>query len=489
MSVNGCMERDASRAWAGIHARRLSAAACSALVLLWVAALSAQETPPPAPPPAAADANPGDAPPAAQAVSPGAIRQVPVRLAASCINGSIELAAMHGHIDASQIKTLALADTPITIFATATSGEREQIAAVTDAEGRLDADLGPRYAGDEILLLAQASDAMYFSRELLAGGEVPATVRFFRISSDRRLLEQQVTRVVTVQSEKPNGSLLVHVRQIVQVQVRGFEVFFGKHDGSMDVSYVFSVPRGASVTDLKVNNEDQVRRDPKEFGSWSFGIGIKEPIYPRRGLQIMGTYVIEAEAASTLDLGLHADVDTAQFVLAVERERMHYADAEEKSAQLRPAGTLSREQGVPREMLSYEAREIASGATISAPIVLSKEPISRRTLWVTFVIVMAIAIPIALALVLAALRRRRNLPAAGGAASALAAGALEMRLARGEIGVEEFERLRGAVAARPSAAAALQAIAARKGATPAEVAEDVRRLAAIVRDELVRGGK
>ena len=351
------------------------------------------------------------------------------------------------------LRQIPIANAQVIVYAVGSSGDREKIEGTVDAAGRCRLDLGLRFVGTEVQVYAMIPTAFFASMPFNVGANPPSRIEMFRMSRDPRLLVQEMMRVVT-EKPGPDGEPAVHVRQVVFLSNRSFYTFNDHESGG----YVFPVPPGATMISLQVNRSDVLDKEPQAVGgTWGHGVPIKQLIFPTtnansgaRPLSIIGTFTLPKSDAP-IDLGGAVNVDTVRYSLAIEQNRFRYLEAQQGGTLLRGGETVNNLPGVKQSMVHYSAPNLTAGTRVAGWVTQGRPPIQPIVLMITSLLLL---VPLCLVFFGYLLGRSGTEIASNrlGDVSVMSSEdllhrleALDLRLARGEISDEEYDRSRGAI--------------------------------------------
>lgn len=346
---------------------------------------------------------------------------VPLRFRTTLVNSTRMLMESHGGRSTSDV--IPVGDAQVFLIVTGASGAKESIETRSDLGGSVSIDAGLRYQGTEATVIAALLDGVLSSQPLRVGEEVPVLLRMFEVTEDENALLQRVFRIVTeVRDESATGgaepATRIRVRQIVTLLNQSFYVY---QVHSRERGYLFPVPEGAEVHELRVNQKDWPERNVGVTASGMRGIPIQVPVFPAQlgkgqGVEIMGTYALPVARGERTDFGLEARINTIEYLLGLESDRFHYLAGEgRKSAAAQDAG-FEQPAGVEQRMRLYRWEGIPAGQRVTATVYHGvRPPMHPRTVAITLLFLGGgIALPIALGLVFALARRRdRALAGAG----------------------------------------------------------------------------
>ncbi len=351
----------------------------------------------------------------------------------------------------------------------------------SDAEGRVILDLGLRRLGSPYQVSATAVDGRrYLAKEQQmapAGGQLP----LYRVTDDHSTLQQAVIRIVTLApgQDSEGESAMVQVRQIVQYQNGGFEVFTGPPD-EPGVGFLFPVPEGAVVLQLMIGTEAALELEARQVSHWGYGVPLTQPVFPVENGLLMGIYHQEVVRGELFDLGLEAIVDTQVLQLSIEQGVFTH-DADTASAWDVPplvSGGTREMPDVQKTVNMFSSPRIPAHGKVRVPVRFGPPGISSQTIVMTLIILVAFALPIWGGIAIA---RQRASTSGREARVAQLHGLRE----RGELTEDDLERELSRLGAnRSTHLERLDEIIENSDESPQTLMLQVKEIARIVRSEL-----
>jgi len=414
---------------------------------------------------------------------------VPTRLELQLIDrtGMIEASPRHGEGMEARANDHMLASADVELRSFTPDAVEEITRGRTDAAGNIVLDLGMRVPGSPFRLRATRADGRVFlakQSELISGG---GPMHLYRVTNDHSAVEQAVMRIATIApGQSPSAERTrVQVRQIIQYGNGGFEAYDGP-PGAEGIGFIFPVPKGAQVTDVKLGADALLDTEPRAIEHWGYGVPVPQPIFPLESALLMGVYELEVAPDELFDLGLEAAVHTRGMQLSLEANQISYDPAAVVDAGETPLASQGTQEmrDVGRNMTMYTTGAIEAHGRISVPARLGppppppREKISTGAILMALLIAACFAVPIVAGIAIA---KRR------GAGRSAQARADEMRAlhAAGELSDADLERELARIgAADPAVLARLDEISTRAASSPDSVSADLRDLARIVRDHL-----
>jgi hypothetical protein len=312
-----------------------------------------------------------------------------------------------------------------------------------------------------------------------AGGQV----QLYRATHDHSALQQVVIRVATVvEAGGGEGPGEVQVRQLIQCQNGGFEVYDGPSDAP-GIGFLFPVPEGASVLELQVGDEAALETAPSAVPHWGYGVPVRQPLFPVENLLLMGKYLQPVVRGELFDIGIEAVVDTQFLRIALEEGKFtHDASvAAEWDVPALAGGELQQMQDVGKTLRNFQSEPLRAHTSIKVPVRFGPPGIKTATIAIALIIAACFTLPVVAGVRYA---RRRG---AGRTSDARAAELRALHTA-GELTAEDLDRELVRLGAGGSKVLArLDEIAARAEGNSTTVAADLRDLARIVRDHLREG--
>jgi len=411
---------------------------------------------------------------------------VPTRLELQLIDrtGMIEASPRHGEGMEVNASDHALADAEVELRSFTPDAVEEVTRGRTDASGNIVLDLGPRIPGSPFRLRATRADgSVYLAKQqgLTSGG---GPVHLYRVTNDHSSVEQAVMLIATIApgSDPEAERATIQVRQIIQYGNGGFEAYDGP-PGAAGVGFVFPVPKGAQVVDLRLGADSLLDTEPREIEHWGYGVPVPQPIFPLESGLLMGVYHFEVAKGDLCDLGLEAAVHTRGIQLSLEANAISYDPEAAREAGETPlvSGGTQEMRDVGKNVTVYTSGAIPAHERISLPVRLGPPPApgpNPGAILMGLLIAACFAVPIVAGIAIA---KRR------GAGRGAGARADELRAlhASGELTDADYAREMARIgAADPALLGRLDEIASRAESSPDTVSADLRDLARIVRDHL-----
>ena len=370
----------------------------------------------------------------------------------------------------------------------------------TDAFGTVVFDLGERVPGSPFSVVATSADGTRYLSKQQAMSSTRGSLHLYRSTDDHSALEQAVMKIATlVAGEDPEAKTVrVQVRQIIQFQNSGLEVFEGPPDAP-GMGFIFPVPNGVEVMELTVGEETIFDLEARNVGHWGYGVPIPKPVFPLDATFVIGRYEFDATRSEVFDIGFEAVVTTQGVQISLEQNNFtHDAElAAEWDTNVLPAMGAQQMPDVGRTVELFGIRDtIAAHTVLKVPVRFGPPGLSMMTVWMTLLIIGCFAMPVVVGIGIAKRRggegssreaQLRALHASGELSDADFARELAQLGSTSQSGAAPGSRAAGAAvpAARPlpkDVLERLEKISSGTDASPEEVAKDVRELASIIRE-------
>ncbi|MEM7263952.1 MAG: hypothetical protein AAF488_18345, partial [Planctomycetota bacterium] len=156
---------------------------------------------------------------------------LPTRLRAVVIDNSARARSLHQSQERVDPVRYALPNLSIKVHTYDLDGNVDVVESRTDARGVVDVDLGDRRTGTSLHVFAEdaSKTIQYLSLPMKITAEMTSLIYCFEITQNPGVLKQQVSMIVTDNDavDEATGIGSVQVRQIVQIENSGFEVYVG----------------------------------------------------------------------------------------------------------------------------------------------------------------------------------------------------------------------------------------------------------------------
>ena len=305
------------------------------------------------------------------------------------------------------VSGLPITSAPVHLLVIGPHGQ-QTIDTESDASGRVQLALGTFDPQSTVTVVAEVGQREFIAYPFEVWRAPSEPLHLFQITHERRHLHQRINRIVTredVSGKKPR----IHVRQIVTLRHWAMTVFVPQEGAGGD--YVYPVPRGAELIELRVGGRGWPQRDLVALPNGEHGVPIRHTVYPpltkqNTAISIMGTYTMPVEVGSTVNLGLRAAVDTDGLVLALEEPHFQLVDD--------PDATPTQDGGsqtIPTAMSGdvrthiYQLARVPAGTDIQLPVHFGPPEVHQRTKVITVTIVLGFLLSIGLGLLVAHSRR------------------------------------------------------------------------------------